>query len=730
MSIELRHSLLLLLALAAPGAVAAPAELVPTEITPAEPAADQDPEDQDPEGTATLRFDTDLRQFSDIALAGTHSERSLNLTVPRSWKLTSNPVLKLSLAHSAALVPSRSHLTVLLNEHPIGTVRLDATNINDGAVEFVLPRSQLKDYNALRFAVVQHYTDDCEDPFDPALWTRISTESTLHLTYDREPVTEGLEAWPYPIVDALALGAVTLTPVLSGPPSPETARAAGQVALTLGRLASYHTLQVVPAVATLADARSAALIIGTMDENPVLQELLGPLSLGPTDGVVAVLPNPADPTLAVLIVSGGGPEGVAKAALALTAQDRQPVLTGTIAIVRDAVASAPPPNTQSPRPAPRADSFPISALGVEGRTVRGYYSEDVRIPLRLEGDTYIRPGGGSVTVRYAYSGQLSPTLSTMEVRLDGLSLRSVPLDQEGGLQDAEVTLRLPEDLVTPDSVLNVVFRLFPKEFDLCKRIADNQIWGTLFDTTSIDMPRDHVASMPDLARLRYDGWPLHADEADGAVIAAMPDSPTAEAWSAGLELSGLIGRYSMAAEPKFKLELASATSMSENADSHFVVIADATKNTLYDALSASKALTSIEDGATRSLLGGDKATAASSENNGTADTLEQILQPSNAQRSALILHAGKEGGLTRLVDLLADSGKLKRAAGNLVVLGDEGSLRVVDTATRERWGTLPITTEARIGVRQNWGLLGAAVVVGAIALSLAVRMLARARKDA
>jgi hypothetical protein len=317
----------------------------------------------------------------------------------------------------------------------------------------------------------------------------------------------------------------------------------------------------------------------------------------------------------------------------------------------------------------------------------------------------------------------------MEVRLDGLSLRSVPLDHEGGLQDAEVTLRLPEDLVTPDSVINVVFRLFPKEFDLCKRISDQQVWGTLFDTSTIDMPRDHVANMPDLGRLRYDGWPLHADAANGAVIAAMPDAPTAEAWSAGLELSGLIGRYSMAEEPQFKLELASATSMSENADSHFVVIADGTKNTLYEALSVAKALTSLEDGATRSLLGGDQATVASSENNGTADTLEQILQPSNAQRSALILHAGKEGGLTRLVDLLGDSGKLKRTEGNLVVLADDGSLRVVDTAKRERWGTLPITTEARIGVRQNWGLLGAAVVVGAIALALAVRMLARARKD-
>ena len=721
MSTKLPSSLLLMLALAAPAAVAAPAETADTTEAAGAP---------DAEGTTILQFDADLHQSTDLTLPGTHGDRSINLTFPRSWKLTSDPVLKLSLSHSAALLPSRSHLTVLLNGQPVGSVTLDESNITSGTVAFALPRGLIQDYNTLRFAAVQHYTDDCEDPFDPTLWTRVSTQSSIEVSYDRAPIREGLEAWPYPIVDVLSIGAVTLTPVLSAPPSPDTARAAGQVALTLGRLASYHTLQVAPAVASLADARTAALIVGTMDENPAVRELLGSLSLGPTDGVIAVLPNPADPTLPVLIVSGGGAEGVAKAAQALTAQDRQPVLTGTVAVVRTAVAASPPPNTQNPRPAPRADSFPLSALGVKGQTVRGYYSEGIRIPLRLEGDTYIRPGGGSLNLRYGYSGQLSPTLSSMEVRLDGLSLRSVPLDQEGGLQDGEVTIRLPEDLLTPDSTVEVVFQLFPKEFDLCKRISDQQIWGTLYDSSTLDMPRDHVANMPDLGRLRFDGWPLHADDSDGAVIAAIPDAPNAEAWSAGLELSGLIGRYSMATDPKYKLELASATSMSENADAHFVVIADGSKNTLYDALAYDKALTSLEDGATRSLLGDDKTTLASSESNGTADTLEQILQPSNSQRSALVLHAGKEGGLTRLVNLLADSGKLKLTEGNLVVLGEDGSLRAVDTAKRERWGTLPMATEARIGVRQNWGLLGAAVLVGAVALALAVRMLARTRKDA
>lgn len=677
----------------------------------------------------TLVFDTDLHQRTDITLPGTHADRHIDLPIPRSWQLKADPVVHLLLSHSAALVPSRSHLTVLLNDHPVGTVTLDESNVSDGSFNVSLPRTLLKDYNTLRFSTVQHYTDDCEDPFDPTLWTRIANISAIDVAYSRKPITEGLEAWPYPVVDNREIGAVTVTPVLPGPPTAESTRSAGEVAVTLGRLAGYHTLQVAPAVTRVEDAHSVALIIGTVEEHPEVLTLLGPLTLGPEDGIVAIAPNPADPGLAVLIVSGGGPVGVERAARALTAQDRQPVLSGPSTIVRELVASEPAPNTQNPRPAPREGIFPLSALGYAGRTVRGYFPEGMRFPVRLEGDTYIRPGGGSLTLRYAYSAQLDPVLSAMEVRLDGLSLRSVPLDRVEGRQDGELSLRLPEDLLRPDSVLDVVFQLYPREFDACKRISDQQIWGTLFASSTLDIPRDHVADMPDLGRLRFDGWPFRADAADGAVIAVLPDAPSAESWSAGLELAGLIGRMSMAPTPAFKLELASATSMSENLQSHFIVLADAGRNTMYEALASAGTLAVTDVGATRTLSGSD-GVLARGEGTATSDTIEQILQPSNHQRSALVLHAGTEKGLGRLVDALSDTGKLSQIEGNLVVVAEDGSIRVVDSAKKERWGQLPMSTAARIEVRHYWGVLGGALVAAALALVLAVRIWSRSRRGA
>jgi hypothetical protein len=52
----------------------------------------------------------------------------VDFTVPESWELLEDPILLLEFAHSAALVPERSHLTATLNGQAIGSVELDGTN--------------------------------------------------------------------------------------------------------------------------------------------------------------------------------------------------------------------------------------------------------------------------------------------------------------------------------------------------------------------------------------------------------------------------------------------------------------------------------------------------------------------------------------------------------------------------------------------------------------------------
>lgn len=678
----------------------------------------------------SLSFADDLNQRTDITLQGAHAERTVVLPVPRGWELTADPVLKVDLSHSAALLADSSHLTVLLNGTPLLSWNLDDDNAADARVTVPLPRRMLVDYNQITFQVVQHYTDGCEDPFDPSLWTRIAHTSSVDVTARARPVTDGLEAWPFPLVDRRAFGPLELTPILATVPSAETTRAAGEVAFALGQLAEYRTVHVAPTLLRVEDARTATLLVGTVAELPDLRGLIGDIRLGETDGLVAIMPNPADRTLPVLIVTGGGPTGVRRAAQALVGQDRQPVLAGQTALVRD-VVPGPPRDPRAPSwTMPPTGPAPLSTFGYEGETVRGYFPASIRIPIRLEGDSLIRPGGGTLSLRYAYAAQLEPKLSAIEVRLDGLTLRSVPLDDPAGKSDATLRVTLPEDIVTPASHVDVIFHLFPREFDACKRISDRQIWGTVFPTSTLDIPRDHVAEMPDLGRLRFGAWPYDTRPEVGETVVVLPDQPSTHAWSAGLELSSGLGRLTRAAAPAFALDLATATSLSGRKDAHFILLVDATRNSIYDSLAASGVLALLEAAPARSLLGTSKAPLLVAQASRQTDTIEQILNPSNTARSVLVLHEGLEGGLGRLVAAVTEPERVAELEGNAVTVAADGSVRVLQTVKPTRWGTLPMATEARLEVRRNWPMLGGAVALISLLGALVVRRWARSRSAA
>jgi hypothetical protein len=696
------------LALALPGvALAAPTEF---------PAA---------EGVYTATFAEDFFQEEDFQLDGIHSTRAITFTRPKAWLLTADPVVHVQFEHSAALLPERSHLTLSVNDHPIGTITLDASNVSTGSADIRVPRALLHDYNVLKFDVVQHYTNDCEDPFDAALWTRIRATSSLDLAYRRAPVEGELLAWPYPLVDKLAYGPTRVTLVTPGGPSRDTVEALGLLGFSLGRLADYRDVETGDPVATAAEATTPALVIGTAAEVPEALTLAGVESLGESEGLVALVPNPADPTLAVLVVSGGGPEGLRKAAQALAGQDRYQVLSGSVSRVSQIAPSQPPPTRQNPLPAPPATRFTLANLGMSGSTVNGYYSAMTRIPVRLEGDALAQPGGGTIRVDYAYSAQLDSRLSTMEIRLGGLTLRSVPLDKVAGEAQASVSVPLPQDILTPASNIDIVFHLFPRDYDECERVSDKQIWGTVYPTTAIDIARDHVAEMPDLARLRYGNWPFTAMPSGGGTVAVLPDNPDGRAESAGFALAARFGKLTTAPTPDFSLVRAVDVSFTDRADKHFVVLVDGSTNTLYDGLVAAQAL-SLTGGPDRLLANGKELLL--NANVGTPyGTIEETISPANRARAVLVLRALREDGLGPLVEQMTDLGKVKSLEGNVAVLAGDTSVRTLDVASKQRWGTLPVATAATREIRRNWWVLGALVIGGVFLLTAIVRAFAQAR---
>jgi hypothetical protein len=530
-------------------------------------------------------------------------------------------------------------------------------------------------------------------------------------------VTDGLDAWPYPLVDARGYGPVRLVPVGSQTPSAGTVRASGELAVALGRLASYRGVDFDPAVARLEDAQVPAVLLGLLSEVPTLDQLLGKkVELAAGEGLVAVVPNPANPTLPVLVAVGADEAGLQAAVRALASPEREGALVGTSAVVRAASAGKPPPRTELPLRVPETGEVTLRTLGVKSTTVRGHYAESVRVPLLVEADARVRPDGGSFELHYAYSGQLDNHLSSVEVRLDGLSLRSVPLDVEAGVQDGFVRVMLPTEILTPQSVVDVVFHLFPRDFNACTWTSDDHIWGTVLETSSVEITRDHLAQLPDLGLLKHAYWPYTRG---GGTTVVLPDAPTAATWSAGLELVAALGRASSLDDPGLSLEIGRADML--GGKGQLVVLHDGTAGALVDGL---KSRSTVDDDALRRTLRADApAFLVDALNTAQSSSIEQIAL--EGERSALVLRSSVEGGLGDLVDALRAPQKLAEMGGNAVVLSGNDEIRVLDLAKRVTWGSLPAEVQAKAAVKDNWWSLGAIVIAGAAAVSWVVRRVAR-----
>lgn len=660
----------------------------------------------------TLQFDDDLRQAHDISLQGLYADRTVHFSLPQAWSLTEDPQLTLHFEHSGVLVPERSHLTILINDKALASVRLDTDNAIEATAVVTVPRELLAPWNDLRFSVTQHLDEPCEDPFDPALWTRLSTDSSLALTYEVDPVAPQLLDWPYPIFDHRGYGPLSAAFQLPQDPDPSALDAAGELALFLGRLAGYRGTSLAPGPATLAAATTPVIRVGLQGDLAPLSGFVPP-ALSPGEGAVALVANPHDATLPVLVVTGADATGLSAAVQALTSPDHHAVLSGTTVVVRDVVPAPLPPVRDVPLPVPEhIDRFTLADLGLSDQTVRGFYAPSVIVPLRFEGDSHPMEDQAELYLDFAYGAQVDPTRSRLEVRLNGIPLRAWALDEIDGQEQQRVRLALPVALLEPASVLEVAFRLVPRGRAGCVQIRDRQLWATVFDTTELRVPRDRYADLPDLGRLQYDFWPYGRDLDEGVVI-VLPDLPDRHSLSAALNLAAHLGRMGSGEAPSLALVRAGGSELARRPERHAVLVVDGGTHSVQRALIASELLAPLPPATDRGWTG----------------SVQQIAHPWQEGGTILAVAAPSGTALAAFADGLRTF-RQQHLMDTFAIFGPDGHATHFEARTPSRVGSLSGITWFRLVAERGYPLVGLGVLLAGIVLAISLRRWAAVRGGA
>ena len=623
-------------------------------------------------GTYNLEFKRLPNVSKRMRLRGIYAEDSVGFTRPRNWDVSSVKAL-IRFQNSIALDPKYSNLTVLVNDKAVGSIALERKGSETGQMLVNIPPRLLQNYNELKLVARQKTDEYCVDPYDPNLWTEIQLDSKLLFNYKLKPASQNFSRYPYPIVDELNLESNQINYLQPNQIAPTWLTAASRLQASLGRKSNFRSLDE-KLVSDIASVKSGEklVVIGTPSQQPALAELDLPLTLEgnqildidnnplPEDKGVLMLTGTQNGA-SVLVVSGNGQKAVEKAIQFLVKSKTNKIGTGPVVFVDKVPESTTPTEREWPRYLPKQNSFQLSDIETANKekfqdvTVRGYQARPVVIDFKaLPDDRFLR--GSSMNLVYTYGPQLNPRTSTVEVLLDGNFIGGERLSSESGENRKTLKVDLPPQLITPNSKIEVFFRMSPRE-DINKRechfTPNDQLVGTVHEETSFNLKRESSATLPDLELLQY-GFPFASPQDLSQTTIVVPENPSKTNVLTLLEFSERIGRLSEASSVELDVHTAKTLTNQQQVKNNNHIVAIGTQNNfpIPEILETSQGL-NLQKSFQR--LFGSKEEKKQAKIQAPIDgqgMIKEIISPWNDKRVVLALTAQTEFGLDRVRQVL------------------------------------------------------------------------------
>jgi hypothetical protein len=467
--------------------------------------------------------------LDDLRLAGARATRQIEFSWPVDWQPQPGAELRLRFEHSPALDGERSFLAVALNHGVLRSLRLDPKNA--GPTELVLPIApeMLREENQVVISV-EHFAKAGLVEGD---WTLVRSTSLLAIPFERRRVERSLSDLPDPILRRRSFEGRRLTVLLPSTPSATTLEAIARTVATL-------TARVAPATVSLSFARSLrevetpAVVVGTAREQPALRELgslgEGAAEASPSTGLVALVLEAGPKAQPLLVVTGQEPGAVGKAALSIFNVPRR---KGSRLLL---VPVAPTPRAGGSRQwrgfVPPSNTFTVDEAGDPRAELAVTADLPARVRMRVPPDARFLPYGHRATLVF----ETLPALSSdpkgaLEVYWNDVLLRILPMEANARARSFTLSTPIPASALTPENVLTVAWN---------GRSGAPGPFVKLRGDSSLFLPREYVADLPDLALLRSSFYPfsLRADLSD--TVIAVPEGD--EAVPALCEIAALLGR--------------------------------------------------------------------------------------------------------------------------------------------------------------------------------------------
>ncbi|HEY9685845.1 MAG TPA: cellulose biosynthesis cyclic di-GMP-binding regulatory protein BcsB [Coleofasciculaceae cyanobacterium] len=498
-----------------------------------------------------------------ILLPTVRSQYVARFTKPTTWQVAPSSQVVVEFQHSHELLPNRSWLQIIVNDKVVKHVPLTHANENGTRLTVPLPVGLLKDFNTLAFRVEQHYADKCEDPLDKSLWTQILPPTQIIFNYTPTVPQVSLAGYPYPIIDPLTYSPAKVHYVTSAQASQQELQALAFVNVHLAQQAQIHEIKTrvsfedqpgpanehvvfVGKGSTIPDAAKYQASFGdyALQGGQWMNRRTGQ-TLGNDQGLILFFQAPGSAEHTVLVVTGNSDQAVIKAAEYLTTRPKESTLLGN-------ALEVPPGWSASGARGSKVSRFIESStrsfqeLGFTIQEVQKINAPPITYHVPIVGDFRNQNGKLWLDLHYSYSPQLNPEFSSLELRMNDVSIANIPLTNPNGETDKHFSVQIPNELIKVRNDLVAQFHLEPDKHGWCVDNYVDNSWGKIMDNSALRVEGGVSSRMPDLGLLNNTMYPYSKEDNLQAVHLVVPKDPTPQLLEAMLGFTTRLGRSTLA----------------------------------------------------------------------------------------------------------------------------------------------------------------------------------------
>jgi hypothetical protein len=476
----------------------------------------------------------------ELRLAGPRAVGHVEFAWPPTFRAVEGGELRLRFEHSPALDGERSYMAVSLNHGVLRSLRLEARNAGPTELVVPLPPELLRADNQLVVSVEQFSTAGNVQ----AEWTVVKPESAIVVPFERTSPDTSLADLPEPILHRRSYEPRRLTILRPTRPSLVTLEATARGLAALTSRVAPEAVQL-SFTRALHDSASPVLAVGTLREQPALAALReiaeASARADPTTGIVALVQQTGGTSQPLLALTGKEPGAVRKAALGLFDAPRPE--GSQLLLVPAALAPAPAARRDWRGFVPTRSTFRIDEAGDPSPDLAVSADLPARVRMRVPPDARFLPYGHRATLSFETLPPVSgDTQAVLEVYWNDVLLRLTPMERYARGRTFSLSMPIPAEALRAENLLTVAWN---------GRSGATGPFLALRGDSSVFLPREYRAELPDLALLRSNFYPLslRADLSD-AVLGLTPDEET---FVALCELAALVGRLAPSQRFLFRL---------------------------------------------------------------------------------------------------------------------------------------------------------------------------------